>query len=70
MFSSQFSIHKRKKISESVNKHYILAKKIILIAVKKIAFLYASLIAWRGARHWTKKIYYMLGTSRRQRRTM
>ena len=26
MFSRQFSIHKRKKISKSVNKHYILAK--------------------------------------------
>ena len=48
MFSSQFSIHKRKKISKSVNKRYILAKILNFNSdKKKIAFQYASLIAGR-----------------------
>ena len=66
IFSDQFSIHKWKKISESVNKHYIFSKILKFnSSKKKNAFLCTSLIAGREC-HWTKKVWNMLGTSKTQ----
>ena len=56
MFSSQFSIHKKKKNSKSVNKHYILAKILNFNSGKKISLL-ICLTNRRGLRATGQKKY-------------
>ena len=74
MFSSNFSIHKRKKFSKDVNKNYILTKILILNSGKKyrVAMYLANRPAGgggggAGAAHW-KKTCYMVGDEGKRRR--